>query len=405
MTRLLSPSRRDLLAALGVASAAALPTLTLPGPLRAAQHATGLNMLVLIELAGGNDGLNTVIPIRDDAYRALRPEIGIPRREALDIRADTGLHPAMRSLAGRWERGEMRIIEGVGYPNPNRSHFRSIEIWNSGAGPEARTRQGWLASSFAERAPAPDADADGLVIGGEMGPMAGGGRFAALRDLETFTEAAEAAEAAEVLEGAPHAVRPQQASDPLAHVMATYDSARITSARIRQKLEQSRARVWRFPDSGIGEQLRNVARLLDAGVEVPVFKVVQDGYDTHEGQPEAHSHLLADLSEAVDAFARAMAEIGLWDLVTVVTYSEFGRRARENGSYGTDHGTAAPVFALGGAVAGGLAGARPALDRLEDDDLVFTTDYRAVYAGILRDLWGLEGMTAPGSAPIRLLRA
>ncbi|MEM1267586.1 MAG: DUF1501 domain-containing protein, partial [Pseudomonadota bacterium] len=209
----------------------------------------------------------------------------------------------------------------------------------------------------------------------------------------------------ENLPGGGHAVRPAGSRSPLDHVLATYESAGVTGDRIRTRLEQSRRPRWTFPESDIAQQLQSVARLLDAGVEVPVLKVVQDGYDTHQGQPDQHSWLLGDLSAAIGAFASVMQAAGLWDRITVVTYSEFGRTARENASGGTDHGTAAPVFVAGGAVRGGFAGARPDLGRLVEDDLVYTTDYRQLYSAILSDLWDLTPpaeLVGPGPA-LRLL--
>lgn len=381
----LSPSRRQLLSVLG-GTAATLPLLSLPGFVKAAGKTPPQgNILVLIELAGGNDGLNTVVPITDPRYSGLRPEIGLAARDVLSLDADTGLHPSLRSIADLWDRGELQIIEGVGYPNPNRSHFRSIEIWNAGQGAEAKTQQGWVSSAFALGMGDADAsDAAGLVLGGEMGPLNGDGRFSAMRDTETFLETLS------YLQARPHAVRPDRASSPFDHVLATYDSAQVTGDAIKAKLEATREKRWEFPYSEIGEQLRTAARLLDAGVQVPVLKVVQDGYDTHEAQPERHGYLLEELAGAIDAFATVLRDMGLWDQVTIVTYSEFGRTARENASGGTDHGTAAPVFVAGGAVAGGLAGERPSLDRLEDREMIFTTDYRRIYGAILHDLWGIN---------------
>jgi len=397
MSQMTTYSRRRFLQALGV-GAAALPLASAPGFLRAAGGvpATG-NILILVELAGGNDGLNTVIPLDDPRYRYLRKEIGISKRDAIGLGQGTGLHPEMRGMARLWEQGEMQIVQGVGYPDPNRSHFRSIEIWNAGMGADSLARDGWVSSAFVNDGPGYE-DADGLALGGEMGPLAGPGRFSALREEDMFLETIENLQAA-----GPHAVRPKGARSPLDHVLATYDSALITGEKIQAKLEGSRPRRWGFPETGLGQQLRTAARLLDAGVEVPVLKVVQDGYDTHDAQPDVHSYLLMELSEALDAFAAAMRDAGLWDRVTVVTYSEFGRTARENASAGTDHGTAAPVFVTGGAVAGGFAGQRVALDRLQDDDLVHTTDYRALYAGLLRDLWRIDAPEfADDRPPIRI---
>lgn len=383
MTLDLTPSRRRLLQSLG-ATAASLPLITLPGFVTAAGQTPGPgNILVLIELAGGNDGLNTVIPVKDDAYWGLRPEIGIAANQTLGLDADTGLHSSMRGMADLWEQGALQIVQGVGYPNPNRSHFRSIEIWNAGRGADSQVRQGWISASFAN-SPRPATDADGLVLGGEMGPLDGAGRFSAIRDEDMFVETFEN------LPGKMHQVRPETAKTPLAHVLETYDSARITGDAILKRLDNSAARHFDFPGTGLGTQLRTAARLLDAGVEVSVLKVVQDGYDTHEYQPDQHSALLHDLSQAIAAFSAALRDIGIWDKVSIVTFSEFGRTARENASAGTDHGTAAPLFVAGGAVKGGLTGLRPSLTDLIEDDLEHTTDYRSVYSALLRDLWDIE---------------
>lgn len=389
MTHHRNINRRRLLQTLG----ASLPLITLPGFVAAAgQDPKPGNILILIELAGGNDGLNTVIPRTDDAYRHLRPRIGIAPEEMIGLDTDTGLHGGMRALGNLWEDGALQIVQGVGYPDPNRSHFRSIEIWNAGLGAQSQTQQGWVSTAFADQAPQAR-DADGLVLGGNMGPLAGNGRFSAMRDEEVFVEMQQN------LPDAMHAVRPQAAVSPLEHVLDTYESARITGDAIFKRLNTSPATAFDFPDTSLGQQLRTAARLLDAGVEVSVLKVVQDGYDTHEDQPEQHTDLLTDLSRSIGAFSEAMKQIGLWDQISIVTFSEFGRTARENGSGGTDHGTAAPLFVAGGKVRGGLSGQAPSLTSLVEDDLVHTTDYRSVYAALLEDLWRITSPEFPASAP------
>jgi uncharacterized protein (DUF1501 family) len=391
-----SYSRRRFLSALG-AGITSLPMIATPHFLAAAgQTPTVGKTLILIELAGGYDGLNTVVPITDPAYRNLRPEIGIAKADGLRLDQDTALHGEMQEFAKLWEDGALQIVEGVGYPNPNRSHFRSIEIWNSGLGADGLTRDGWIANAFSQgREPTP-ADVSGLVLGGDMGPLAGDGRFSAMRDEETFLNTIEN------LPGIRHAVRPDTNQSPLDHVLRTYDSAQITGDVIARKLERASLRAFDFPETDLGNQLKTAARLLEAGVEVPVLKVVQGGYDTHDNQPGEHALLLGDLSASLGAFSTAMRQIGLWNDLTVVTYSEFGRTARENGSFGTDHGTAAPVFVAGGQVQGGFGGGRVSLDQLIDDDLLHTTDYRRLYAGLLKDIWGIAGPEA-GTA-LRLLR-
>ena len=387
-------SRRRFLSALG-AGATSLPLVTLPGFVTAAgtPKPSG-NILILVELAGGNDGLNTVVPITDPRYRGdLRPEIGLNAADTLRLDPDTGLHPSLRGMADIWEAGGLQIVEGVGYPDPNRSHFRSIEIWNAGLGAASKERQGWISSTLTGTSFERQADAGGLVLGGDMGPLGGGGRFSAMRDEGAFFDGLEN------LGDKMHAVRPASAGSPLDHVLKTYESAHITGEAISSKLANSAARRWSFPETSLGYQLKTAARLLDAGVEVPVLKVVQGGFDTHDAQPEEHAALLAELSDAITAFSRAMQDAGLWDQITIATYSEFGRTARENASGGTDHGTAAPVFVMGGQVRGGLSGGRPSLERLVEDDLVYTTDYRSLYQALLRDLWQMEAAQFDINAP------
>jgi uncharacterized protein (DUF1501 family) len=221
-----------------------------------------------------------------------------------------------------------------------------------------------------------------------------------MRDEETFIDTFEN------LPDMRHPVRPSVATSPLEHVLRTYESAQVTGDLIRRKLEQTQSRTWDFPATEIGEQLRTAARLLDAGVRVPVLKVVQDGYATHDAQPFQHEALLSDLGQAIAAFGAAMRDIGVWHHVTILTYSEFGRTARENGSGGTDHGTAAPVFAIGGQVRGGLSGIRPSLTELADGEMVHTTDYRSLYRAVLSDLWQIDAPQFDvGDPALRLLKA
>lgn len=395
----MSSSRRRFLTALG-AGVTGLPLIALPGFVRAATTSVPEgNMLVLIELVGGNDGLNTVVPVNDPKYHSLRPEIGLKSHEVLRLDDETGLHPAMRGFADLWQDGHAQIIEGVGYPEPNRSHFRSIEIWNSGLGTRERGRDGWVASAF-NAGPPEGSDIEGIVLGGDMGPLAGPGRFTAMRDTGEFMDTIGN------LSAAPHAVRRQADLSPLEHVLATYDSAFITGAAISRRLEASSDRGWSFPDTELGNQLRTAARLLDAGVSVPVLKVVQSGYDTHDGQPERHAKLLGELCAAITAFANAAKDMGRWEQITLLTYSEFGRTARENASAGTDHGTAAPVFLVGGQVMAGRSGQRPSLDALVDGEMAYTTDYRSLYAGVLRDLWSINApmFDLAGAARLRVRR-
>ena len=398
----LSMNRRNWLRLMG-ASALSLPLTTAPawaaGAVLGKDHT-----LILIELEGGNDGLNTLVPFADDNYQRVRPTLGLSGNEVLQLGGDMGLHPSLTGLAKAWERGQARLIEGVGYPNPNRSHFRSIEIWNAGLGAETKETQGWVSRLMNQSTLG--LDADGIGLGGEMGPLRGPGRFTGLEEIEEFFDQAEALRTAGVLGGyddssmdasvgmmdGGHSVRPSGGNAALDHLLSVHSNAVGTADLLERKLRQASNRDFQMPDSALGLQLSAALQLLDAGVTTPVMKVSHGGFDTHAYQAEEHAFLLQELDTAMTAFERAAQEMGLWNNITLMTYSEFGRRFHENGSEGTDHGTAAPVLLAGGKVAGGFGGARPSLEArdLVEDDMVHTTDFRSVYAGIVQDLWGLD---------------
>ncbi len=433
-TTKLSMNRRNWLRLLG-ASAAALPMLSTPA-WAAGAMAGGNHCLILIELEGGNDGLNTLIPFRDDNYHRARPTLALSGSDVLGLNSESGLHPSLGGLAKAWERGDLRLIEGVGYPDPNRSHFRSIEIWNAGLGAQSNDTQGWISRLMNGADGVQALDTDGIRLGGEMGPLRGPGRFTGLEEIEGFFEQTDALRAAGVLgeyddattgntmnaggmaglmdtSNRAHAVRPAGGNAALDHVLSVHSNALGTADLLERKIRASAQRDFNMPDSLLGLQLTVALQLLDAGVTTPVFKVSHGGFDTHANQEEEHAFLLLELDEALAGFERAARDMGLWDQVTLMTYSEFGRRFYENGSAGTDHGTAAPVILAGGAVRGGLGGQRPSLEArdLVDRDMVHTTDFRSVYAGLARDLWGLDptravgGLGADGAAfsPVRIL--
>ena len=406
----LSMNRRNWLRLMG-ASALSLPLTTAPA--WAAGAGLGKDhTLILIELEGGNDGLNTLVPFADDNYQRVRPTLGLSGNEVLQLGGDMGLHPSLTGLAKAWERGQVRLIEGVGYPNPNRSHFRSIEIWNAGLGAETKETQGWVSRLMNQSTLG--LDADGIGLGGEMGPLRGPGRFTGLEEIEEFFDQAEALRTAGVLGGyddssmdasmgmmdGGHSVRPSGGNAALDHLLSVHSNAVGTADLLERKLRQASNRDFQMPDSALGLQLSAALQLLDAGVTTPVMKVSHGGFDTHAYQAEEHAFLLQELDTAMTAFERAARDMGLWNNVTLMTYSEFGRRFHENGSEGTDHGTAAPVLLAGGKVAGGFGGARPSLEArdLVEDDMVHTTDFRSVYAGIVQDLWGLDAAQAVGGA-------
>ena len=370
--------RRDFLAA-----GSALASFTLLSPLALAQARAGGwrvdRTLVLIELAGGNDGLNTVVPYADPAYQQLRPGIAIKRETVVQLDEKTGLHPSLAPLGDAWKAGELAIVQGVGYENPNRSHFRSIDIWDSGSGSNRYISDGWVARLIGPSLRAKERLADAVVLGGGTGPVTGTGlRAVSMPDPQRFLAQARDMKAAEA--------RPSNPA--LAHLIQVQHEIQDTAKELRDVLARAPEIRGDFPNGPLAQQLRVAARLINAGAIVPVVKLALGGFDTHANQPGVHANLLRQLGEGLAAFRKALAEAGRWDRVLVMTYSEFGRRAAQNGSNGTDHGTAAPHFVLGSTVRGGLHGPAPNFADLVNGDLRHAIDYRSLYATAAQGWWG-----------------
>ncbi len=352
--------------------------------------------LVLIELAGGNDGLNTVVPYADPAYQKLRPGIAIKREAVVQLDEKLGLHPSLAPLGDAWKARELAIVQGVGYENPNRSHFRSIDIWDTASGSNRFLTEGWVARVIgsSRRAAAPLADA--LVLGGGSGPVTGSGlRAVSMPDPQRFLRQAQDMRAAEA--------RP--ANPALAHLIKVQREVQDTAKELREVLARAPEVRGEFPNGPLAQQLRVAARLINAKAVVPVIKLALGGFDTHANQPGQHANLLRQLGEGLAAFRKALAEAGRWNDVLVMTYSEFGRRAGQNGSNGTDHGTAAPHFVLGANVKGGFFGPAPNLADLVNGDLRHAIDYRSLYATAAQTWWGFSRTSALGDyAPLPILK-
>ena len=382
--------RREFLTAIGAASVAAV----FPSIAAAAEGSYG-NLLILVELKGGNDGLNTVVPYGASEYYALRPRLAIARDQVLQLDPKTGLHPALQPLMPLWQARELAVVQGLGYPKANLSHFRSIEIWDTAAHSNEYLPEGWLARAFAQ-VPAPRSyAADGVVVGGaDLGPLSGAGtRAIALTDTEQFLRQARlAAPSAQVRGGA------------LQHILRV-ESDIVQAAG---NLGGEHAFATAFPNTPFGNAVRTAARVVATKAGVAVIKVALNGFDTHSGQVATQARLLKDLADGLAALKSALVETGRWETTLVATYAEFGRRPRENQSGGTDHGTASAHFVLGGRVAGGLYGHGPELGRLDGNgNLAHVVDFREVYATILQRWWGLDSQAALRGryAPLRLIRA
>ncbi|HXS52965.1 MAG TPA: DUF1501 domain-containing protein [Usitatibacter sp.] len=343
------------------------------GLARAAADPGVRRLLILVELKGGNDGLNTVVPFADPRYAELRPRLAIAREQVIHLTERVGLHPSLAPLKPAWDAGELAIVQGVGYPAPNLSHFRSIEIWDTASRSDQYLDEGWLARAF-ERSPCPASyAAEGVVVGaGGMGPLSGRKvRAIALANPEQFVRSAHLVHA--------EAARPRNAS--LAHILHVENEVAASAERLRGA---PRDFGTEFPAGAFGASTRAAAQLAANPAGIAVVRLSLGSFDTHANQLPVQANLLHQLGEGLAALRGALTEAGLWKSTVVATYAEFGRRARENQSGGTDHGTASAHFVLGGAVHGGLHGAAPSLERLDaDGNLTHTVDFRAYYATLL----------------------
>jgi uncharacterized protein (DUF1501 family) len=305
------------------------------------------------------------------------------------------LHPALEPLMPLWKTRQLAVLEGVGYPDPNLSHFRSIEIWDTASGSEQYLQDGWLTRTFAAVPTPVEFAADGVIIGSpDLGPLAGGGtRAIALANAEQFLRQARLA--------VPEGHTPNLA---LQHILKV--EADIMQAA--SHLSADYAFRTEFPSGGFGNAIKTACQVIANQAGVAVVRVTLTGFDTHSGQLATQARLLGELANGVVALKSALDELGRWNNTLVLTYAEFGRRPKENLSAGTDHGTASVHFALGGRVAGGLYGEQPALIGLSGDgNTTFAIDFRSVYATVLDRWWGVPSAEPLGGrfAPVPLLRA
>lgn len=360
-----------------------------PSPGSGVAPPTDAPILVVIQLGGGNDGLNTVIPWADDAYYRARPGLAVPRSNVLRLTDELGLHPALAPLKNHWEKGDMAIVLGVGYPNPNRSHFRSMEIWQTARPDSSKESAGWIGRYFDNECAGCAEPTAGVSIG-ETLPLAlrsQRGVGVSLSEPAAFARAASRASLGEMAdrslgESLRKLLDPGNGASALDFLRRTALNTHVAEEQIAAALARYQGRV-EYPDSALGHRLHLIARLIGGRLPTRVYYVDHTGFDTHANQAGRHEELLAQLAAALAAFLQEMAAQGNRERVLVMTFSEFGRRVQENASGGTDHGTAAPMFLLGGGVKAGLYGKQPSLTDLDRGDLKYQTDFRSVYATVL----------------------
>ncbi len=356
----------------------------------AAAESPGERVLVVVQLTGGNDGLNTVVPYGDDAYRRNRFTLAIGADQVLKIDGYAGLHPSMRGFAKLLEDGKLAIVQGVGYPNPNRSHFESMDLWHTAHQAAVNRPSGWLGRYLDAAAKRDGRDVPAMHLGAEQQPLALVGQdiqVPSIQSLERFRlEVDGDSELRRVVQTSVTAERPAD-NDLLTFVQNSTTAALTSSERVEHALGNYRTPVS-YPDTGLAQKLRTVAQLIDAGMSTRIYYLALDGFDTHSNQGATHANLLAELSDATAAFLQDLSQHDHAQRVLLMTFSEFGRRVKENASQGTDHGAAAPMFLAGGTVKPGLHGKHPSLTDLQEGDLKHHTDYRQVYATVLQDWLG-----------------
>jgi uncharacterized protein (DUF1501 family) len=333
-------------------------------------------LLIIVQLDGGNDALNTVVPFADPLYEKLRPKLQLARKDLVRLSETVGLNPSLKSLDKLLQAGNLAVIPGVGYPNPNRSHMESMAIWHTARfDPTERKGYGWVGRALDTQR------SSSFTIGGAVPGAVRGRRSSAvaLGQVEDLFFADPRT--------AQQAIGPETDEDLLAFVRRQAVDARRTADQLA-KLARTEGRSH-YPGTPLAERLKLVACFLKLDLGARVFYTFQPGYDTHATQSFTHGNLLSEFSEAVAAFFADLAEARLAERVTLLAFSEFGRTIKENGSTGTDHGTAGAVLLAGPGVHGGVIGAMPDLTDLVEGEPKMTTDFRGVYAAVLEDWLGL----------------
>ena len=383
----------------------------------AVQSPTGKDatILVVLQMAGGNDGLNTVVPYANDDYRKARPSLRLGADDVLKLNDEFGLHPSLKGFKALFDAGQLGIVQGIGYPNPNRSHFRSTEIWQTASDSEKFERHGWIGRYFDNACPGADPTV-GVTIGRQT-PQAfssQSGKGVSLDNPQNYRlqpgrgapeEMQAATETMMRLNdpdddhsansggsiGAIAGASPAPGESPLDYLERVALDARVSSDRIRAVAAKGTNQAS-YPASQLAGSLKLVAQLISGGLPTRIYYVSQGGYDTHTNQLPTQQRLLGELGDALKAFLDDLKAQGHGERVLVMTFSEFGRRVAENANNGTDHGAAAPMFLAGPRVKAGLLGRYPslALADLHNGDLKYTVDFRTVYAGVLEQWLGTQ---------------
>ena len=414
----MSAHRRDFLrSSLAASTLVSMGAGTIPGFLdRSARAAADApkddgRVLVVVQLLGGNDGLNTVIPHKDDGYIKGRRALRIGSSQVAKITPEVGLHPSMGRMAKLCEDGKLAIVQGVGYPNPDRSHFRSMEIWETARTETGALETGWLGRALDAHPTPVGGDIAGLCVGSRTLPLALRAKKADVPSLDSLEQyrlrlGGDDASKRASRTAIDDVARAGRGDDPLLGFLRRSTLAAYDSSRRLEGIAQAKS-AGAYPNFGLAKRLELIAQIIKAGFKTRIYYTTLDGFDTHANQLGTHAALLTELSDSLGAFHADLASAGQADRVAVLAFSEFGRRVAENASSGTDHGAAAPVFVLGPVAKAGLVGEHPSFDDLDDGDLKHHTDFRRVYASLLDTWLGLPSapIVGEGFAPIGLFAA
>ncbi|QDV44533.1 hypothetical protein Enr13x_43990 [Stieleria neptunia] len=367
-------------------------------------------ILVVIQMSGGNDGINTIVPYADEGYAKHRKKLRLSTDRLLKIDESVGFHPSMRSAADLLEQGKLGIVQGVGYPNPSRSHDTSMAIWHSAqvGGEETLRSHGWLGKAMDTTREAVIGggakDPDMILVGDESPPLAIQSRRSTAVTLSSLSDLRLRRPAV----AQPTIQNDQTPNSSLARfVDQTMQNAITTASVLEQNIEDRIDGSAKFPSTRLGQRMQTISTMVKSGFQTPIYYAIHSGYDTHAAQLPSHARLLREFSDAVKAFMDDVEAAGISDRICVMGFSEFGRRVTENGSEGTDHGTAGPVFLAGSQVRSGLIGSTPKLSDLVDGDLQMTTDFRNMYQEVAQKWLGtaLKLPVPRQSLPISLFDA
>ncbi|TDE18577.1 DUF1501 domain-containing protein [Dyadobacter psychrotolerans] len=387
--------RRDFLKHSALATAG---TMLIPSFLKAHQY--NLNnesgkILVVIQLSGGNDGLNTVIPYQNDIYYKQRPSLAVEKIKVLSLNDEIGLNPALEALRGLYDDGRVRIINNVGYPNPDRSHFRSMDIWQTGSDAKEYLSSGWLgryldsACTGCAGTPHKMLEIDDTLSFAMKGEKVNG---MALLDPKKLYNQTKNGMVENLVKTSPV----NTGHDPVSYLYKTLADTKSSADYLYQKAKVQTS-LTEFPNNELGKSLKTISELITSGIDSTIYYVSLSGFDTHVGQRGQQDRLLKLYSEAVAAFVNDLKKQGQLDRTMVLTFSEFGRRVKQNGSGGTDHGTANNLFLIGGPARNSVVyNEAPDLTNLDGGDLKYSVDFRDVYTSLLRDWLGADAKSILG---------